>query len=107
MRSPKIPSSDLHIQVMEGWASGPVHFATSTTGTCSFLPLSPSTVSRHGRHYAGQPIDVFSLEIDGVDMHVATELFKDPGFDPKVVIVQYNGVFPPPLEFNELMRFFH
>jgi hypothetical protein len=49
--------------------------------------------------YASHPIDVFSLDIDGQDLHVAAEIFKDPGFRPKVVVVEYNAVFPPPLEF--------
>jgi hypothetical protein len=44
-------------------------------------------------------VDVFSLDIDGQDLHVATELFKQPAFKPKVVIVEYNPVFPPPVEF--------
>src|SRR5262249_9114117 len=49
--------------------------------------------------YGAKPIDVFSLDIDGQDVHVATEIFKDPDFRPKVVVVEYNSVFPPPLEF--------
>jgi hypothetical protein len=57
--------------------------------------VEPENVERlKDNFYAEHPIDVFSLDIDGVDLHVATELFKDPGFRPKVVIVEYNGAVP-------------
>jgi hypothetical protein len=62
--------------------------------------VGPENVGRlRDEFYASRPIDVFSLDIDGADMHVAGELFKDPGFSPQVVIVEYNAVFPPPVEF--------
>jgi hypothetical protein len=62
--------------------------------------VGPGNVGRlKDELYFYQSIDVFSLDIDGVDFHVATELFKDNHFHPKVVIVEYNGVFPPPLQF--------
>jgi hypothetical protein len=62
--------------------------------------VGPENVSTlKDKVWARHPIDVFSLDIDGVDFYVAEELFADRSFRPKVVIVEYNGVFPPPLEF--------
>ena len=46
-----------------------------------------------------EDVEVFSLDIDGNDWHVATELFSEAAFSPEVVVVEYNPVFPPPLEF--------
>ena len=67
--------------------------------------VGPENVERlKDNFYAEHPIDVFSLDIDGVDLHVATELFKDRGFRPKVVIVEYNGVFPPPSRVRNATR---
>lgn len=49
--------------------------------------------------YGAAPLDVFSLDIDGPDLHVAGVLFADPAFRPKVVVVEYNAVWPPPVHF--------
>lgn len=38
--------------------------------------------------------DVFSLDIDGNDYHIANALF-DSGFRPKIVSVEYNSAFGP------------
>jgi hypothetical protein len=38
--------------------------------------------------------DVFSLDIDGNDYHIANRLF-DQGFRPKIVAVEYNSAFGP------------
>ncbi|CAN5306123.1 hypothetical protein BH09SUM1_BH09SUM1_11360 [soil metagenome] len=38
--------------------------------------------------------DVFSLDIDGIDYHVAKALF-DEGFRPRIAIVEYNSAFGP------------
>lgn len=43
---------------------------------------------------AYQDPDVFSLDIDGNDYHIATALF-DRGFRPKIVAVEYNSAFGP------------
>lgn len=44
-------------------------------------------------------IDLFSLDIDGVDIYVLEEMLKS-GNSPTVVICEYNGKFPPPIEFQ-------
>jgi hypothetical protein len=41
-------------------------------------------------------IDLFSLDIDGNDYHVMAEL---ENIDARLIIVEYNGKFPPPHEF--------
>lgn len=38
--------------------------------------------------------DVFSLDIDGNDYHIASRLF-DRGLRPKIVVVEYNSTFGP------------
>lgn len=38
--------------------------------------------------------DVFSLDIDGVDYHIANEIFS-VGFRPKIFVVEYNAVYGP------------
>lgn len=38
--------------------------------------------------------DVFSLDIDGVDWHIATALLAG-GFRPRIVVVEYNSAFGP------------
>jgi hypothetical protein len=52
---------------------------------------------RQSCDFLGVPdLDFFSLDIDGNDRHVMKELL-DSGARPKVVCVEYNGKFPPPL----------
>lgn len=41
--------------------------------------------------------DVFSLDIDGNDYHIANAVF-DCGFRPKIFVVEYNSVFGPDRE---------
>src|SRR5262245_29415270 len=43
--------------------------------------------------------DVLSVDIDGNDLHVLRELLA-AGHDPHVVIVEYNGKFPPPVRWT-------
>jgi hypothetical protein len=43
-----------------------------------------------------EEIDFFSLDIDGNDRHVMEELI-DGGVRPKVICVEYNAKFPPPV----------
>jgi len=38
--------------------------------------------------------DVFSLDIDGIDFHVAERMFET-GLRPKIAVVEYNSVFGP------------
>ncbi|MEP6618014.1 MAG: hypothetical protein ABJE47_01815 [bacterium] len=46
-----------------------------------------------GRAREADP-DVFSLDVDGVDFHIAEALF-DGGFRPKICVVEYNASFGP------------
>jgi hypothetical protein len=39
--------------------------------------------------------DVFSLDIDGNDYHIATVLLEERRLRPKIVVVEYNSVFGP------------
>lgn len=43
-----------------------------------------------------EDIDFFSLDIDGNDLHCMTRLLAE-GVRPKVVCVEYQGKFPPPI----------
>ena len=45
----------------------------------------------------GGPCDVFSLDIDGNDYHVAAVLV--PVLQPRVIVVEYNAAVPPPVCF--------
>lgn len=44
-------------------------------------------------------IDVFSLDLDGTDLYVA-EAILAAGHRPTVMVCEYNGKFPPPIEFT-------
>lgn len=46
-----------------------------------------------------QAIDVISLDLDGNDIYLA-EAMLGAGLTPKLFIVEYNGKFPPPVEFQ-------
>ena len=49
------------------------------------------------RSFVGAPeIDFFSLDIDGNDLHVMTDLL-DAGARPRIVCVEYQAKFPPPV----------
>jgi hypothetical protein len=46
-----------------------------------------------------QNIDVISLDLDGNDIYFAEAILKE-NLNPKLFIVEYNGKFPPPVEFQ-------
>ena len=48
---------------------------------------------------ASRDADVISLDLDGNDVYFVEELLKG-GAEPKLFIVEYNGKFPPPIEFK-------
>lgn len=43
--------------------------------------------------------DVLSIDLDGNDLHFLSNLLQT-GTRPKVIIAEYNGKFPPPIEFT-------
>ena len=49
-----------------------------------------------GKVSAFEQLDLFSIDIDGVDWHVINAL---PSLRARVVVVEYNAKFPPPIEF--------
>jgi hypothetical protein len=50
-------------------------------------------------HLKTDDIDVVSLDLDGNDIYFAEEILNSP-ITPKLFIVEYNGVFPPPVKFQ-------
>lgn len=54
---------------------------------------------KEGLRNIGSPkeIDLLSLDIDGYDLHALGNLLE-AGLSAKVIIVEYNGKFPPPIE---------
>jgi hypothetical protein len=44
-------------------------------------------------------LDVVSLDLDGNDIYLVEKLLKN-NIKPKLFIVEYNGKFPPPIEFK-------
>ena len=61
----------------------------------NILPL----VKRGLGRIASSSIDVISLDLDGNDIYFAEKLLAS-GLQPKLFIVEYNGKFPPPVEFQ-------
>jgi len=45
-----------------------------------------------GRHFAGRQIDLLSIDIDGNDYHIWKAI---KCVDPRVVVIEYNSLFPP------------
>lgn len=45
-----------------------------------------------------QSVDVLSIDIDSFDYQICKQLMMDSIY-PKVIIVEYNGKFPPPIKF--------
>ena len=59
-----------------------------------------SSIAQQGISAIGvAELDVISLDLDGNDIYFVDELLKS-GFRPKLFIVEYNGKFPPPIEFQ-------
>lgn len=61
----------------------------------NILPLSRSCL----RRIDATGVDVVSLDLDGNDIYLVEKLLAD-GIRPKLFIVEYNGKFPPPVEFQ-------
>ena len=61
---------------------------------CHHLFLTKSTVTDLRSMALESDPDVFSLDIDGNDYHVAQAIFES-GFRPKIFVVEYNAVFGP------------
>ncbi|MBT2326172.1 hypothetical protein J7E62_27980 [Variovorax paradoxus] len=61
----------------------------------NILPLQQQGLSR----ISSTNIDVISLDLDGNDIYFAEKLLAS-GLEPKLFIVEYNGKFPPPVEFQ-------
>lgn len=49
------------------------------------------------KHNGTDKIDVFSIDLDGMDIHILEALLT-AGHRPKVLVCEYNGKFPPPVE---------
>ncbi|MDI9357587.1 MAG: hypothetical protein QM528_01415 [Phycisphaerales bacterium] len=45
-------------------------------------------------------ITVLSMDIDSYDIYVVEGLFKEPTLKPAVVIVEYNALYPPPIQYK-------
>jgi hypothetical protein len=61
------------------------------------------TISTHitrARNFLGTTtVDVVSLDLDGNDIYFAEAILKE-NVNPKLFIAEYNGKFPPPVEFQ-------
>ncbi len=55
--------------------------------------------NRANGFFESTEIDFFSLDIDGNDYHIMEQLLKH-SFFPKVICVEYNAKFQPPLKFK-------
>jgi hypothetical protein len=53
-----------------------------------------------GLHQIGNPdVDVVSIDLDGNDLYLLQALLAT-GLRPRIVILEYNGKFPPPIRFS-------
>lgn len=89
------------------------HIRTKLGGTVfPHLLVLEEMVNRHNAHQiaadsrnflGSDSLDLFSLDIDGNDIHVCTPFIE--ALNPKLVCVEYNGKFPPPtalaIDYNE------
>lgn len=50
-------------------------------------------------YLGGAQIDVLSMDLDGNDLYFIN-FFMHAGIYPKVIVAEYNGKFPPPVEFT-------
>lgn len=58
-----------------------------------------SIFNESNNYFGSTEIDFFSLDIDGNDYYIIEQLFKN-SFFPKVICVEYNAKFKPPLQFK-------
>lgn len=70
---------------------------------CLSMFVTLGTVDRILEHVVYPDPDVFSLDIDGNDYHIANALF-DRGFRPKIVSVEYNSAFGPERSVSSIYR---
>jgi hypothetical protein len=77
---------------------GSAEFAGRFRITNSFVTANniSDLVTREMQFIGAEELDFFSLDIDGNDLHCMAELLK-AGVRPKVVCVEYQGKFPPPV----------
>lgn len=78
----KIPPGSTKLKFMKSWV---------TAENCAAL-------LRDGLSGAGG-VDLLSVDLDGNDLFVLSALMKS-GIRPSVVIVEYNGKFPPPIRWS-------
>lgn len=70
---------------------------------CMSMFVTLGTVDAIMQKLAFMDPDVFSLDIDGNDYHIANALF-DRGFRPKIVSVEYNSAFGPDRSVTSVYR---
>lgn len=70
---------------------------------CLSMFVTIGTVDRILDRVAYPDPDIFSLDIDGNDYHIANALF-DRGFRPKIVSVEYNSTFGPERSISSVYR---
>lgn len=99
------------ILLMSGWAGAwigaeDLSFPVSNSSKLSFrrcLVNTSTVVEEVGLglcelNLASKTVDLLSIDIDSYDYHICEQLLKS-GLEAKVVIVEYNGKFPPPIRF--------
>jgi len=76
-------------------ARGPLHFqqAWITRENCRAL-VAQGLAALDQQH-----VDVLSVDVDGNDLYVLRELLA-ARYSPRVVVVEYNGKFPPPVRWT-------
>lgn len=99
------------ILLMLGWrglwvGSEDLAFSTSASRRLVFKKNIVSPESAHKVVESGllelgvrtRELDVLSIDIDSIDIYVIEQLLK-VGVRPRILIVEYNGKFPPPIRF--------
>jgi hypothetical protein len=57
------------------------------------------TIQKGLAHFNQKNVDLISIDLDGNDFYFIEKILKNK-ITPKVFIVEYNGAFPPPIEFK-------
>jgi len=99
------------ILLMSGWRgawAGGEDLAFAIPHTCRRLAFSKTWITAENafglydaaaRHFGIDAFDVLSIDLDGNDLHILQELLGH-SVHPSILIVEYNGKFPPPIRFN-------